>query len=301
MFLDMCIESALSQTYREIEVIVVDNASTDQTWSICKKWARLDDRVKIFRNDHNIGPVRNWKRCVEIASGTYSKILFSDDLLYPTCVEEMLKSLVHSEDVAFVYCPAFVGKSIVEGKLSYCSYKTNKTIISSKYSSLVMNGRAPVSPGAVLLRTTDLRENLLLGFPTAKYQPFDAHGAGPDVMVLFLTSERYKYVNYISKALVFFRAHRKSFSIANTKNLISDGYNATFCYYLKRNAREYQWGEYVVKLWLRQIISKRTYWSLKKFSLDFEGCGKFNEAIFLNLIVPPVLLSIAIKSLWRRF
>src|SRR5437879_4126737 len=79
-----CIQSALDQTVRGFEVVIVDNASTDGTWQVCQAFAAKDSRVRIFRDPVNIGPVRNLQRCIQEARGQYGKILFSDDLIKPT-------------------------------------------------------------------------------------------------------------------------------------------------------------------------------------------------------------------------
>ena len=82
-FLPDCIQSALSQKYTDFEIIVVDNASNDRSWEIAKDFALNDSRVRVFRNDVNVGPVRNWQRCLDEATGEYAKFLFSDDLMLP--------------------------------------------------------------------------------------------------------------------------------------------------------------------------------------------------------------------------
>ena len=75
------IESALAQTYENIEVIVVDNASTDNTASVAASYA--DKRLKYVKNDRNLGLFGNFNRCVEEASGAYVHILHSDDYIDP--------------------------------------------------------------------------------------------------------------------------------------------------------------------------------------------------------------------------
>lgn len=77
------IESALTQTISDIEVVVVDNASTDDSFGIVDAISKLDSRVRLYRNDENIGAVNNWKKCVSYSTAPYSKILFSDDLIGP--------------------------------------------------------------------------------------------------------------------------------------------------------------------------------------------------------------------------
>ena len=106
-FIGECIESALVQTFASIEIVVVDNASTDKTWEICQQFAAKDHRVRVFQNDINIGPVRNWLACVMQARGEYTKILWSDDLIHPDFLEKMLPYL---EDpcVGFVYSSAYI-------------------------------------------------------------------------------------------------------------------------------------------------------------------------------------------------
>src|SRR5690606_35808884 len=95
------IESALGQRYEDFEVVIVDNASTDGTWEIIQQYALNDSRVRVFRNDHNIGAVWNWKRALYEALGYYGKILWSDDLIDEAFLE--MTFALFEEDVAFVY------------------------------------------------------------------------------------------------------------------------------------------------------------------------------------------------------
>ena len=55
------LESAINQTYKHIEIICVDNCSTDNTYSVLLEYANRDHRIKVYRQSENLGPVRNWK------------------------------------------------------------------------------------------------------------------------------------------------------------------------------------------------------------------------------------------------
>ena len=70
------IESALGQDYPNIEVLVSDNASTDETPAICQG---LGDRIKYFRQSINLGPLTNFSKVLEMASGEFFMWLGDDD------------------------------------------------------------------------------------------------------------------------------------------------------------------------------------------------------------------------------
>lgn len=102
MWVRDAIGSALRQTHRAIEVVVVDDGSTDGTPDVVRSIA--DDRIRLHVNPRNLGLVRNWDRCLRLARGHAVKFLFQDDLLEATCVEQMLKVMDLSADVGFVFC-----------------------------------------------------------------------------------------------------------------------------------------------------------------------------------------------------
>ena len=84
-YLKEAIDSVLSQEFTDFELIIVDNQSTDSTIKIIESYK--DKRIKLFRNDTNIGMIPNWNRALELAGGEYIKILPADDLLMPGCLK----------------------------------------------------------------------------------------------------------------------------------------------------------------------------------------------------------------------
>jgi glycosyltransferase involved in cell wall biosynthesis len=98
-FLETCLDSAICQTYRNIEIIVVDDYSADKTYEIAKSYATKDSRVKLYRNDKNLGLVDNWNKCLELVTGTWIKFLFQDDYLDTNCVEQMLSDASDTDKI----------------------------------------------------------------------------------------------------------------------------------------------------------------------------------------------------------
>lgn len=272
-----CIQSALDQTFTDFEIVVVDNASEDGTWEMCQKFAAMDSRVRIFRNDSNIGPVRNWMRCAVEAKGEFSKILFSDDCLEPNCLSEMVPKLDDPE-VALVYCAARIGKSRDESIIAY-SQADSSRLSSPQFLNLVLCGKVPVSPGAVLIRTTDLLKNLHTQFPTSTPRHFEKNGAGPDVMILLLTAHSYPHVANISIPLVYFRAHAESFTIENSNNDVIKGYRSAIAFFLIRCHGRQPWIDYLAHSWLQQMRLDRRWRNPRSHLIEYEGSGSLTEVL----------------------
>lgn len=90
-FIAESIESVLRSTFLDFELIIVDNASEDNTVSVAEKYSRDDGRVRVYRNEENIGDFPNRGRAASYARGAYLKYVDSDDLLYPHGLEVMVK------------------------------------------------------------------------------------------------------------------------------------------------------------------------------------------------------------------
>ena len=274
-----CIQSALNQVFTDFEVVVVDNASDDGTWEICQQFAAMDQRVRIFRNETNIGPVHNWMCCAQEAKGIFSKILFSDDCLEPDCLSEMVQKL-RDPTVALVYSDARLGKSMEDSIIIYSQTGSSK-ISCNQFLNLVLSYKAPKSPGAVLIRTVDLLRNLHLSFPTSTPRSFEKNGAGPDVNLLLLTSRDYEYVEYLKQPLVFFRDHAASFSSENKNNEVVKGYQSAIAFFLKTNYGDHGWLSYLAAEWILQIRLRRSWCNPVEHLIEFEGVGKLSEVIIL--------------------
>lgn len=88
-FLDMCLKSVIRQSYSNIEIIIVDDGSTDSTQFLINKYVDLDKRV-IGLKEENEGPAFARKKGLEIAKGKYVQYLDSDDCMHERAIENLL-------------------------------------------------------------------------------------------------------------------------------------------------------------------------------------------------------------------
>ena len=82
-YISESIKSVLASSYKNFELIIVDDCSKDATVEIAKKFAVLDNRIKIFINEKNLGDYPNRNKAASYATGKYLKYLDSDDIIYP--------------------------------------------------------------------------------------------------------------------------------------------------------------------------------------------------------------------------
>lgn len=285
-----CIQSALDQTYTDFEVIIVDNASTDKTWQICQQYAAKDNRVRIFRNDTNIGPVRNWLRCVSEARGEFGKILFSDDLIFPQFLEHTLPYLEDAE-VAFVSTAAIIGESPSNGIVHPARSGNEQRLTVEQYFQLLLEAKVHYSPGAAIFRMKDIRTNLLVSIPTQIHRDFSVNGAGPDVLLYALTALNYQKVVLLPQPEVFFRVHPGSFTMLNNENQVANGYRAAIAWFCKEKLSRASWARYIARLWWADVKLRRRLVSFRKHSLNYEGTDSFGEimAVFSAAIAVVIL------------
>jgi glycosyltransferase involved in cell wall biosynthesis len=94
--------SALGQDWPSIELLICDNASTDDTEAVCDELARSDARVRVFRHDRNVGAVANFAEVLGRATGEYFMWLADDDWLDPSYVSSCVRLLIEHPDYAIV-------------------------------------------------------------------------------------------------------------------------------------------------------------------------------------------------------
>ena len=103
-YLDETMKSVLGQTYTNLEVIVSDHASTDDTWAVMQRYSS-DPRVTLLHTEGGGGALRNWNRVSQAATGELIKLVCGDDLLYPTIVAQQVAALLAAPGAVLAASP----------------------------------------------------------------------------------------------------------------------------------------------------------------------------------------------------
>lgn len=91
------IDSILNQTYQNIELIIADDQSKDNTVEVIK--SIKDDRIRLYENEKNLGMSGNWNHCLKLCQGEFIKLICADDMLAKDAIEKEAKALIENPEV----------------------------------------------------------------------------------------------------------------------------------------------------------------------------------------------------------
>lgn len=207
-YLHRALDGVLAQSFAGWEAVVVDNASDDGTFEVARGYAARDPRVRAFRNEENVGPVRNWRRCAELARGEVAALLFSDDWWEPGFLAAAVPLLGADVGLVFGAVRMRQGGPAGPGPIAY-QLPAGGAFPSGDFLRWAYLGgpELPVSPGCALARTADLRRWLGATLPREEEMGYLRHGAGPDLWVYLQACRDYPRLAHLREPLVSFLDH----------------------------------------------------------------------------------------------
>lgn len=231
------LESAIAQTYENIEVVVVDNCSTDHTYDVITSFAARDGRVRCYRNSENIGPVPNWIKCLEYSRGDFVKILFSDDWLDTECIQRHIEPFLDGAEIGLSYSTVALHKDDEPSQLLYFRPASGEIAAYEYLAEILVNGRdsTPVSPGCAMFRRKDLVKWLIPTFADSSDLRCAKRGIGPDLLLFLRACEHYPKIYYCHYVLNHFRAHGGSITIneqGSNEGIVDVCYDVAFGWFL---------------------------------------------------------------------
>lgn len=96
-YLDTCIKSIVNQTYKNLEIILVDDGSVDSSFSICQKWQTADERIICYHFEIAGGAVRARQKGIEMSTADYIAYVDSDDWLEADAFDKLMKAMMDND------------------------------------------------------------------------------------------------------------------------------------------------------------------------------------------------------------
>lgn len=216
-YLRECIQSVLLQSYRDFELVIVDDCSTDGTVEIVRELCAQDERIRFLQNETTRGLVGNWNRCVELANGEWVKFVFQDDAIEARCLERMIAAA--GDSVALIACRrklVFAADTTDSTRSFYLEHEAKR--------DRLLAGASRISAAAcqeLALRNVGFNT---FGEPTVTMvhrSSFQAFGSFNPDLVMMCDHEYWTRVSihvgavYIPEVLASFRVHGASTSARN--------------------------------------------------------------------------------------
>lgn len=216
-YLEDALDSLLSQSFEDFEIIVCDDNSSDESFQTATEFASRDNRVKLVKNKTRLGLFANYNRCMDLASGKFIKPFAQDDLLHPDNLSECFKVLEENPTVSLV--------SVSRRRLS-----SEGELINDRHlpgSSNIVDEGLPVTGSEVIHRCLFPLINYI-GEPSCVMFRRSAAGVGFDENFYHLGDLEYwlrillegDYF-YLPEHLTYFRNHLGSASTTNSQHLLS--------------------------------------------------------------------------------
>ena len=226
-FLQKAIDSILAQTFKDFEIIICDNASTDNTRDICTSYK--DNRIKYHRNATNMGAAWNYNISFQLAKGEYFKWAAHDDVLDPEFLKNCVEALDNNPEAVLSHTDIeFIDEHNQPYDYAYTQPNTASSLTIKRFSNLLLK-RHECYQVFGLIRANALRKTNLIGNYT-----------GSDAILLAHLALLGKFI-HIPKKLFLNRKHK-----AQSMELINDPYAYAAWFDPKNKKRTvFPWWRYI--------------------------------------------------------
>lgn len=267
--LDICLKSIIEQTYLNLEIILVNDGSTDSSGMICKKWAKKDPRIiYVKKNNEGLGPARNLG--IRISKGDYIAFVDSDDWVDKKFIEKMYER-IKTQNADMVICDYYkVQNNNTSYQISNIGDCTQEEIV--KKMEL-----AGSQIWTKLIRREVLIENKIF-MPSIPYEDFAVN----DVIILSC-----KRITAVKEALYFYRYNRTG-SISNISG--NHIYFIQAAQYLLDELRKRNLYDMCEPIVIGQIVSRmKTHYVGAEENLGQKEFKQLQQKYFEFLQVEPAL------------
>lgn len=191
-FLCRQLETLSAQTVRELEIVAVDDASVDGTWTLLQEYARGEPRMRVHRNAENLGFTRNFERAIGLCEGEFIAPCDQDDLWHPEKLAILLGAV---QGHSAAYCDSQLVDEH-EAPLDMTSSATRNMYRGRDPAAFVFSNS--VSGHALLFRRTLL--DRVVPFPPVRFHDW----------WLAFAAASFEGIAYVDRPLVKYRQHQAS-------------------------------------------------------------------------------------------
>lgn len=236
LHLDYAIRSVLNQSFSDLDVVLVDDCSTDDSFVKMKRWASVNRKIRFFQTENNSGPGKARNLGIEKSLGDYIAFIDADDVWDATKLEKQVKVLDENADIGLVYC-----------YFRFSNRKNPKAHYHKSYNGNVLGQmlHGPITvPSAVLARSRLVKS--AGGFNDKVF-------VSEDWWLWLKLAEKTKF-KCIEEELYIRRNHDNQLSSNNMVRNVQDDYyilteflkGSKIGYIEKRNAQSYALGKYAL-------------------------------------------------------
>jgi glycosyltransferase involved in cell wall biosynthesis len=221
--LEQCVRSAQAGGYDRLEIIISDNASTDGTQELARRLAAEDPRIVFLEHASNLGPLPNWRACLERATGDYVHWLWSDDWIEPGFYEKML-ALMASRGRRVAMAAARVIDP-VRGLWRIRFSMPDADLPRDELLALAFKGMdLSASPAACLLPMDSVRRHFTESIPLTRSLDCNRRAIGCDMVMILGAIFDHGAVAFCPEPLVNFRESADSISCTTDKAALGAHY-----------------------------------------------------------------------------
>jgi glycosyltransferase involved in cell wall biosynthesis len=193
-----CVHSILSQTYRDFEILIMDDCSPDNTPEVARSFN--DSRIQHIRNDQNLGHLQNYNKGISISRGEYIWLISADDRLRRAyLLARYIRVFEGNPGVGYVCCPALKLQDGVETIVEGVLRRHDKVYDGKDFLKTLLKGNCIIAASGMVRRAC---------YDTCGSFPLDLPYAG-DWLLWCLFALHYR-VAYFSEPMVNYRAHELS-------------------------------------------------------------------------------------------
>ena len=205
LYIKEAIESILKQTYKNWDLIIIDDASTDFSLNIINEYVKKDSRIKLIINEKNLGLAATLKKAVNLADGDWIAFLESDDILLPESIEEKVKASNLGAELIFTDVELFEDKEMAASFEEYYN-KINKYLVELDYSKFIENFPQIIAKSNIIptFSCVMVKKELL---KNCKFNPVCKSALDHYIWAQLSQNKIY----YINKKLTRWRLHKDSY------------------------------------------------------------------------------------------